>query len=178
MKKFATFLFALLCASSMASTVDWALTGKSFTTSDGSAERASGYYVTVFLYSDFSKVNTALQSLGTAATSSISTIETYVKSTGTTKATGAASGSFTSSEPSVTPVSIFMVAFDAATIAEAKNYIVSSEVVSDAYTKPDVATNKGEFKASSFGNWTPVPEPSTAALALAGLALLLKRRKA
>ena len=174
MKKFATFLFALLCASSMASTVDWALTGKSFTTSDGSAERASGYYVTVFLYSDFSKVNTALQSLGTAATSSISTIETYVKSTGTTKATGAASGSFTSSEPSVTPVSIFMVA----TIAEAKNYIVSSEVVSDAYTKPDVATNKGEFKASSFGNWTPVPEPSTAALALAGLALLLKRRKA
>ena len=32
--------------------------------------------------------------------------------------------------------------------------------------------------ASAGGGWTAVPEPSTAALALAGLALLLKRRKA
>ncbi len=31
---------------------------------------------------------------------------------------------------------------------------------------------------SAGGGWTAVPEPSTAALALAGLALLLKRRKA
>lgn len=31
---------------------------------------------------------------------------------------------------------------------------------------------------STGGGWTAVPEPSTAALALAGLALLLKRRKA
>ena len=33
-------------------------------------------------------------------------------------------------------------------------------------------------KLSGGGGWTAVPEPSTAALALAGLALLLKRRKA
>ncbi len=33
-------------------------------------------------------------------------------------------------------------------------------------------------KASGGSGWTAVPEPSTAALALAGLALLLKRRKA
>jgi hypothetical protein len=32
--------------------------------------------------------------------------------------------------------------------------------------------------SASAQGWTPVPEPSTAALALAGLALLLKRRKA
>ncbi len=33
-------------------------------------------------------------------------------------------------------------------------------------------------KVTPGGGWTAVPEPSTAALALAGLALLLKRRKA
>ena len=38
------------------------------------------------------------------------------------------------------------------------------------------SSDKG--KVSSGGGWTAVPEPSTAALALAGLALLLKRRKA
>ena len=40
-------------------------------------------------------------------------------------------------------------------------------------TKNDSATS-----VSPGGGWTAVPEPSTAALALAGLALLLKRRKA
>ena len=38
------------------------------------------------------------------------------------------------------------------------------------------ADKKG--KLTSGGGWTQVPEPSTAMLALAGLALLLKRRKA
>ena len=42
------------------------------------------------------------------------------------------------------------------------------------YTTADASTTK----ASPGGGWTVVPEPSTAALALAGLALLLKRRKA
>ena len=38
---------------------------------------------------------------------------------------------------------------------------------------------KGESKTISSGTgWTAVPEPSTAALALAGLALLIKRRRA
>jgi len=40
-------------------------------------------------------------------------------------------------------------------------------------TKNDSATS-----VSPGGGWTAVPEPSTAVLALAGLALLLKRRKA
>ena len=42
------------------------------------------------------------------------------------------------------------------------------------YTMADASTTK----VSPGGGWTAVPEPSTAALALAGLALLLKRRKA
>ena len=40
----------------------------------------------------------------------------------------------------------------------------------------DTASSSGSL--ASGGGWTAVPEPSTAALALAGLALLLKRRKA
>ena len=40
-------------------------------------------------------------------------------------------------------------------------------------TKNDSATT-----VTPGGGWAAVPEPSTAALALAGLALLLKRRKA
>lgn len=47
----------------------------------------------------------------------------------------------------------------------------------DTYT---AATETSTFQQAvpSGSSWTAVPEPSTAALALAGLALLLKRRKA
>ena len=48
-------------------------------------------------------------------------------------------------------------------VAGNQTYTVNSEVASSV---------------SAGGGWTAVPEPSTAALALAGLALLLKRRKA
>ena len=73
---------------------------------------------------------------------------------------------------------------------DVKWYNLSSTV----YQLPEDATDqtndlKGSFNhsfsmnakgtaLSAGGGWTAVPEPSTAALALAGLALLLKRRKA
>ena len=184
MKKISTLILAFaLCATAGASTVKWTLAGKSFTTSDASSERAANYYVAVFLYDNFADVSSALTSLGTSADTAVATLNDLTKSFGTTKATGASSGSFTSDLPSVTPVSLFMVAFDATGISSAANYLVSGKVDSDAFTLPDNPTNDGAFTAASFsGNsWTPiaaVPEPSTAALALAGLALLLKRRKA
>lgn len=77
--------------------------------------------------------------------------------------------------------------------ADGKTYYNLS---SDVYTlsgipeeNPDVATlsaanftfSDGKSSSTSIsggGGWVAVPEPSTAALALAGLALLLKRRKA
>ncbi len=40
------------------------------------------------------------------------------------------------------------------------------------------STSSEKGKLSGGGGWTAVPEPSTAMLALAGLALLIKRRKA
>jgi hypothetical protein len=70
----------------------------------------------------------------------------------------------------------FVVVFDATNFADAKNFIVTSE-------KSASWTSSSGSKTMMFGSqanatWTPVPEPSTAALALAGLALLLKRRRA
>ena len=57
--------------------------------------------------------------------------------------------------------------------------------IADETSSPDAANFTFSFSnsdkdgtLSSGGGWTAVPEPSTAALALAGLALLLKRRKA
>ena len=57
--------------------------------------------------------------------------------------------------------------------------------IADETSSPDAANftfnNSTATPAASVttgGGWTAVPEPSTAALALAGLALLLKRRKA
>ena len=70
----------------------------------------------------------------------------------------------------------FAVIIDAADFANAKNYIVTD-------TRSASWTSSTGFKTLAFGSqanatWTPVPEPSTTVLALAGLALLLKRRKA
>ena len=70
----------------------------------------------------------------------------------------------------------FAVVFDANTLAGASNYLVTS-------TQSQSWTSSTGAKTLTFGSqanatWTAVPEPSTAVLALAGLALLLKRRKA
>ena len=57
--------------------------------------------------------------------------------------------------------------------------------IADETSSPDAAnftfnnsTASPSSNVSAGGGWTAVPEPNTAALALAGLALLLKRRKA
>ena len=70
----------------------------------------------------------------------------------------------------------FAVVFDSSNYADAKNYIITP-------TQSASWTSSTGFKNLVFGSqkdatWTAVPEPSTAVLALAGLALLLKRRKA
>ena len=73
-------------------------------------------------------------------------------------------------------LSAFVVFFDNASYASAKNYAVTS--VQDASWSGSTGAQTLRFGSQANATWTPVPEPSTAALALAGLALLLKRRKA
>ena len=70
----------------------------------------------------------------------------------------------------------FTVVFDAANVASAENYIITG-TKSAAWTSGTGSQQVG-FQNLSNATWTPVPEPSTAVLALAGLALLLKRRRA
>ena len=78
-----------------------------------------------------------------------------------------------------------VVVYDAVNMA----YYLSGTAEKNAYSLAGVAANtdaatsivftKTMIGKSSSPSWSPsVPEPSTAALALAGLALLLKRRKA
>ena len=184
MKKLTAIALLLLCGVASASTIQWSLAGKSFTTSDGSNARAKGYYVTVFLYSDYDAVMSAVGSLSAPPSESqVSAISTYVQSSATTAASGAASGDFTVSDstyPSITTVNLFMIAWDASDIGGAENYLISDTVQSDAFSGTDNPTNMGSFTSASYSShsWTAVPEPSTAALALAGLALLIRRRKA
>ena len=75
----------------------------------------------------------------------------------------------------------------ATTIQDGKSYYWASDVfeVSESsanYTATSRTYSMNVTVANAMGTngdkWTAVPEPSTAALALAGLALLLKRRKA
>ena len=185
MKKLFTILLSVaLCGIATATTVKWSVASKSFTTSDGASERASGYLVAVFLFSDYADVMSALSSGDSAAVATAISEGEWMKSSNTTKATGAsAGGSFASSEPSVTAVSIFSVAFDASKIEDASNYLVSGKILSDAYdtNSSDTPTNMGEFTSTSYSNssWTPmVPEPSVALMGLLGIGMLLKRRKA
>ena len=70
----------------------------------------------------------------------------------------------------------FAVIFDGATLDTASNYIVTG--IKEASWTSSTGAKTVTFGSQANATWTPVPEPSTAALALAGLALLLKRRKA
>ena len=83
-----------------------------------------------------------------------------------------------------TTYSFSLIVFDTAN----KQFYIASAIEQKAYdeaadivTATQVTFNQTQVGSSYAANWSPtapVPEPSTAALALAGLALLLKRRKA
>ena len=181
MKLLTSLALALLCGIASASSVNWSIEKKSFSTSDGSSDRAKGYYVTLFLYSDYDAIMNVVSTWSAPVTETqANSISTYVKSTSTTSAMGAATGTFEVSDPSGTTLQLFAIAWDGASIQEANNYLVSNMVKSDAYVLPDNPVNTGTITSASYENksWTAIPEPSVALMGLLGLGMLLKRRRA
>ena len=113
------------------------------------------------------------------------TISTWAS--GSTVAAGAtfrASGS--ASQDNGTTTSYYAVIYDASTVADAKNYIVSDAVsittaASGASVNLAFGAMSGTTAANKFLNssWQAVPEPTSGLLMLVGLAgLALRRRRA
>jgi hypothetical protein len=182
MKKLLTMLLAIgLGSVASAASVDWSVASKSFTTSDGSSERAKNYLVCVFLQSDYANVVSALSAVDGAAVASAFATGSYVKSQELTGNNGSTGGTFTTSEASGTMLTLFTVAFNADTIAGATYYTISSSADSQAYEAPSTPSKTADYNSSSYSAWKkiePIPEPSVAIMGLLGIGMLLKRRRA
>jgi len=194
MKKLTFMLLLATAGSSLASTISWTLKGQSFGTSDGSNTRAAGYYTTVIMASDLEAAKTAIDNFSDG----ISDFEKLVKSSGTTAKSGATSGEFTSAKDDGETEDFYIISFDAGTLADAENYIVSGMITGTTYggmTAVKTEVNSDNFASSSWaevgtasqnpdpgpgpgpGPQPGVPEPSVAVLGLVGAGLLFKRRK-
>jgi len=184
-------LFAGMTMTASALSFNWAATGTSF---DGSVLKKSsditGYLV--FLGTGGSYDASYALSESTTASSLASSIGTLVQtSTGATSNAGKLQTTFTFDFGAYNNGDVFGMLLEYKGASDGKTYYNLS---SDTYTLAGISdegsvldnavmsfsySTAGEKSSiTKGGGWTAVPEPSTAALALAGLALLLKRRKA
>ena len=197
MKKILSSVILLaLVSSSNAATLNW--TGLNIYKPGSTTEKLDGGAVYLFIteqssnfgagVTTISDVKTLLEKSGTEVVKNddqkvvgIKNGETTidVAAAGASNSSGGFSGATGYNGTSFTggnSLKAFAVILDAADFANAKNYMVTEE-------RSASWTSSNGFKTLAFGSqanntWTPVPEPSTAVLALAGLALLLKRRRA
>ena len=102
----------------------------------------------------------------------------YIAATGTTSDKGLVSGAtgYYNSFGAGDSLTAFAVIVDASDYKSASNYIVTA--AKSASWTSSTGAKMLAFGTQANATWTAVPEPSTAVLALAGLALLLKRRRA
>ena len=186
MKKTIAFVAAfLLTATSQGASISWNLTGVAF---GGSTLKNAG---TEFTASLFYLGNGG--SLADSYTASDIAALDIVATSEKTTAKGANAGTYDLTVGSDSNGDVFGMLLSY-TSGEKTYYNIASTTYTlsgftDATSTPDnynltassmtyTTADSSTTKVSPGGGWTAVPEPSTAALALAGLALLLSRRKA
>ncbi len=194
MKKLTTLMVALLLVSAAsAAQINWGIQGQ--VKFENNLVGNEGATFTLVYLTDSTKWSSAAVDLASGKDSLVATsVATKKTNAGSMSMQNVSPWGFTWAGESedtnigskvVSAPSIF--AMLVTTVQDGKTYYWAS----DTYTVSDTDTNwngtsqtytMNVTPANAMGangeKWTAVPEPSTAALALAGLALLLKRRKA
>ena len=179
MKKILTFVVAVTVASvTSAASLNWSM--NKIVGADGNALTGVAAYLFITAQSsDFGATVTTVDEI-TSKIEKGEDLSDYIAATGISNAAGGISGNtgYYGNFGAGDSLTAFAVIFDAADYASAANYIVTAE-------KSASWTSSTGAKALAFGSqanatWSPtsVPEPGTAALALLGVGMLLKRRKA
>ena len=185
MKKIiSAFAVALTACAVNAASLNWAVS--QVQNSDGVSGVAGGYQCYLFLTAAEGNV---LSFVDGAALTSIAAVEASIKD-GTFTGVGAYHSALTQNTgmaPTATGVSTsfgagdslsgFAVIFDAASFADADNYIIT-DIKSAAWTSSTGAKTLA-FGSQANATWQAVPEPTSGLLMLVGLAgLALRRRRA
>ena len=191
MKKLLTIAIFGMVLSTQAAQINWGLAGQ--VKYDGTLVGNGGATFTLVYLADATTWETAALDIakGTSATGA-TTVSTKTTNAGSMSMQNASPWIFSWADDGVTDIPNTKVAnpsafaFLVTTEHEGQTFYWASET----YTVSDSDSNwNGTSQtytmnlttANAMGangeNWTAVPEPSTAALALAGLALLLKRRR-
>ena len=173
MKRLMIFVaVAILGVVANAATVKWQVTNIQ---GSPDASVASGWVVEIYSA-------TVAYDYAKAAAGEISSV--FSGSAVENNSTFRATGTVADGQANGTTESYYMVIYDASTIADAKNYIISG--IKDLQTNAagsDATLSFGSMKGTTSANmflnssWQAVPEPTSGLLMLVGLAGLALRRK-
>ncbi len=184
-KTLAILAVALLATSTQAASIAWTLSNVAF---NGSKLTSVGEELTVSLF----YLGNGGSIADSYTASEISSLN-VVKTSSGTNTKSANTGSYVLSTTSNSNGDVFGLLLTYVTGGKTYYNIAATTYTLEGFTDDTSSPEKYQIAASDMnytvkdgtsssvakgGGWTAVPEPSTAALALAGLALLLKRRKA
>ena len=186
MKKLSTLILLVACSvTTQAATVKWSIGGSTtFVMNDVNDKPYASQLIYLIAADDLSSLTTATKSEFESALSAL-TIATATSAADGTKPTNVANLEVTSSTLMTAGTSM---KFGALIVSEDKEFgyykILTATATPYADDAPDasrtanVRTAWNTISQQSWNKTYAVPEPATAALALAGLALLIKRRRA